>query len=486
MDLRSLMNPVVSDGQAQAQSQLHLQTPQRTLSLAQPLTYNTHSSPIQQILPRTTSLPAQATHYRRESSLSVSPKTMPPPAPVPFQTPSPVMSRKRSLSISDSQHTPQPVAKKRKYDPKSPPPWARRERDGYRFVLTARSVPLIENSSVTAQPNHQASAPPSAAVPTQINSHLGTPPEHCYEPRLDNNEPYNDLERQICDFLFQNVVSADWRFNSPTKVEIEAKLGSIKDWNDERSRLRLPILNDVVLDPQAPRPKFESSMKFDQHARLNQYLNNAVAQSKRPGRKEIKYNHLHETDYFYEIPHHALQFIDPYIMSVHNQSGRKGAPRLRVTRNNKTNEITAVIIKTRLQDMEVRCPNDEFDFRISVSLETPWTREGWQQFPEHLDHGVRTTRNKDRLSYQHQGFSVDLTQVTPFAREGEKPEKLHELEIEMDVDKLMDEGFKNLNNQPNEYTDLIHVFVNNIKVVNRAAKATPAPLPQQQPQGPLR
>jgi polynucleotide 5'-triphosphatase len=315
-----------------------------------------------------------------------------------------------------------------------------------------------------------------------MNSHPSIPPELRYEPCLDNIEPYNDMERQICDFLFQNVVNVDWRFASPTKVEVEAKLGSIKDWNDDNARLRLPILTDVVLDPQA-RSKFESSMKLDQHARLNKYLNSAVQQSQRPDRKPIEYKHLRETDYFYDIPQMALHLLDPLVLDIHNRSGRKGAPRLRVTRDNVTDKITAVIVKTRLQDMEVRCPNDEFDFRVSISLETQWIHQGYEQFPEHLDHGVRTTRSKDRLSYRHQGFLVDLTQVTPFHRPGEKPDRIHELEIEMDVDKLMEEGYKNLNNQPNQYTDLVHVFLNNVKVVTRAAKAPPA---QQQQGGPPR
>lgn len=496
MDLRSMLNPV-GDGaaaaaaaQAQAQAQPLLKTPQRTVSLAHPLPYNSHSPPplagkIQ--LPRTTSLPAQVTHYRRESTASVSPKTMPPPAPLQYQTPSPVMSRKRSLSISDHQHTPQPVAKKRKYDPKSPPPWARRERDGHRFVLTPRSKPTsTANHSVTPQPlppsqssQKQASAPPPVTPAVPMNSHSNAPPELSFEPSLDNLEPYNDMERQICDFLFQYIIAQDWHFNSPTKVEVEAKLGSIKDWNDPGARLRLPILTDVVLDPSGPRPKFESSMKTDQHARLNKYLNNVTQQSQRPDRRAIQYKHTRETDYFYEIPQMAIHLVDPVVLEWHNRSGKRGAPRLRVTRNNATSEISAVIIKTRIQDIEIRCPADEFDFRVSISLETQWPHPGWDQFPENLDHGVRTTRNKDRLSYRHQGFLVDLTQVTPFSRQGEKVDKVHELEIEMDVERLIDEGYKNLHNQPNEYEKLVHVFLNNVKVVNRAAKA---PV-QQQPQG---
>lgn len=402
------------------------------------------------------------------------------------------MSRKRSLSISDHQHTPQPVIKRRKYDPKSPPPWARRERDGHRFVLTPRSEPSAiitpqPQASIPQQNNvqvKQGSAPP--ATPTPAAQHNSHPPQHPhappqpqgqtepgFEPSLDNVEPYNDMERQVCDFLFQHIIAPDLRFNSNTKIEIEAKLGSIKDWERPGERLRLPILTDVVLDPQVRRAQFESSMKTDQHARLNKYLNSVTQQSQRPGRVPIQYKHTRETDYFYDIPQGALHLIDPVVLEFHNRTGARGAPRLRVTRDNASEAITAVIIKTRVANIEIRCPNDDFDFRVSISLETQWQGDNWQSFPEHLDQGVRTTRSKDRLSYRHQGFLVDLTQVTPFARQGEKAEKVHELEIEMDTDRLIGEGYRNARGEVNEYEKLVHVFLNNVKVVNRAAKAGP-------------
>jgi hypothetical protein len=280
------------------------------------------------------------------------------------------------------------------------------------------------------------------------------------------------MERQVCDFLFQNIVLQDWQLSKNTKIEVEAKLGSLKDAQNPAVRWHLPILTDVVLGNHEGLTRFESSMKTDQHARLNKYLNMVTQQSQRPGRRPIKYTHTRETDFFYDIPQAAMHLIDPAVQEWQARLGRRGAPRLRVTRDNSTDKIMAVIIKTRIADLEIRCPADEFDFRVSISLETNWAHP-WEQFPEHLDHGVRTTRNKDRLSYQHQGFLVDLTQVTPFSRQGEKVEKLHELEIEMDVERLQMEGERNLQNLPNEFERLVQVFLNNVKVVNRAAKAVP-------------
>jgi hypothetical protein len=343
-------------------------------------------------------------------------------------------------------------------------------------------------NNITTQPQikqEQVSVKQEQRGPLPAQHHAMPPnghqpaPQHLagsLEPSLDSFEPYNDMERQICDFLFANIIQPDLQsqFNQHTKVEIEAKLGSLQDYSNPAERLRLPIMTDVILAPTASKPRFESSMRTDQHKYLNKYLNDALAQSQRPGRQKIIYKHTRETDYFYEIPTRAYDLIDPAVLHYINATGKKSAPRLRVTRDNATNAITAIIIKTRIADLEMRCPRDEFDVRISISLETNWVHPGWESFSEHLDAGVRTQRGKDRLSYQHQGFLVDLTQVTPF---GAAAQKIHELEIEMDVNRLMEEGRKNAAGMENEYEKLVHVFLNNIKVVNRAAK--PASLPAQ-------
>jgi hypothetical protein len=88
--------------------------------------------------------------------------------------------------------------------------------------------------------------------------------------------------------------------------------------------------------------------------------------------------------------------------------------------------------------------------------------------PEHTERGVPQTRVKDRLSYRHQGFQVDLTQVTLLSN---PQSKAHELEIEIDTDRLIAEGRKVQEGRPNEYEKLVSVFLNNVKVINRAAKA---------------
>ena len=72
---------------------------------------------------------------------------------------------------------------------------------------------------------------------------------------------------------------------------------------------------------------------------------------------------------------------------------------------------------------------------------------------------------KDRLSYSHQAYQIDLTQVTDGGGGGDKT---HELEVEVSSAevrkqmKLLQEG------KENELERLIKVFLDNVKVLSRA------------------
>ena len=69
------------------------------------------------------------------------------------------------------------------------------------------------------------------------------------------------------------------------------------------------------------------------------------------------------------------------------------------------------------------------------------------------------TRHKDRISYSHQLFQIDLTQVT----QGNGP-VMHELEIEFkDARVLLAEGLKDQREEPNRYLEIVQCFLNNIR-----------------------
>lgn len=75
------------------------------------------------------------------------------------------------------------------------------------------------------------------------------------------------------------------------------------------------------------------------------------------------------------------------------------------------------------------------------------------------------TREKDRITYTHQSFQVDLTQVlTPSNNpKNSNPNVTHELEVEFrNARELLLEGRKEEVGEENCYLDLVQVFLNNI------------------------
>ena len=122
----------------------------------------------------------------------------------------------------------------------------------------------------------------------------------------------------------------------------------------------------------------------------------------------MDYVHTHERDRFYELPANALATlplsIRPYINNRHKI-------KVRVTTNQKTGELIAKIVKVRIADMEVYSPRTAFDWRLSVNMEMSYDGDVEGLTEVHED-GKKPDRNKDRMSYSHLAYRIDLTQVT--------------------------------------------------------------------------
>ena len=124
-------------------------------------------------------------------------------------------------------------------------------------VANAPAAPL---PSVTAAPTTTAVG---TARPQQVGS-LGP-----WEPSITGFIPYEELTKQLCDFLFQHVVvrtdvavdaSGSVSAGPGTIIEIEAKLGHVID-QDRRERLVLPVLTESVINRESRlRTSFESNM----------------------------------------------------------------------------------------------------------------------------------------------------------------------------------------------------------------------------------
>lgn len=99
-------------------------------------------------------------------------------------------------------------------------------------------------------------------------------------------------------------------------------------------------------------------------------------------------------------------------MSGQQGGGRRNV-RVRVSRDQKTNAVVGKIIKARVADLDLHIPTCPMDCRISVNLEMEW--DGPIEELDELAARQREKqpdRNKDRMTYTHGHYQVDLTQVT--------------------------------------------------------------------------
>lgn len=395
-------------------------------------------------------------------------------------TESPVAnSRKRSLESATSENSQQPPPpKRRKHE--TPPVWAQRfDRSkekvytGPRLAMPLRSQPAAPSATI------QRSVTPADIkiehkTEQKVNGRQPTPPAgpdrswqqelpRGWEPNFDTIVPHNDIVMEIADRIFDNIVECPFQLPEGSKWEIEAKLGHLIDQNTGE-RLILPIRSECVLDPGwvPGNVRFDSKMSMAQHKALNVYLNQETGKSQQR-RERISYKHVVEVDTFYELPPAKMAQLPPVLQRFRDRKPQF-SPRVRVTTDARTGQVKEKIIKFRIEDLEVLCPRrpDQCDYRISISLEYQYPHET-KELIEAKEHGIAQNRRKDRMSYAHQFVQLDLTQV-----KGEFGEASHEMEVELLPEKVLEEGWKAKNEQPNRYEALIGTFLNYVRALSRA------------------
>jgi len=256
-------------------------------------------------------------------------------------------------------------------------------------------------------------------------------------------EPLDEFIKEVADFIHHMIMT---RPDYPgAKIEVEAKIGVLRD-RTTGQRLALPVCVETIVVPDLD-VRFESNMTSQQHKHYNSMLNEL---KERPPQSTtpLSYQHLYLIDSFY-----------PYEGSEREK--------LRVTRNGQTGAVVECMRKIRLGDLNIYSPRRAVDWRVSVNLEVP---------VQHPVGSASHMRKKDRMSYAHEEFVIDLTQVTANVASNAQAQVLHELEIEIArPDFVLATAVRRFDTSVPEhersaFDELIRAFVNNARVLTRNAE----------------
>ncbi|KAL4922513.1 CYTH-like domain-containing protein [Aspergillus aurantiobrunneus] len=348
-------------------------------------------------------------------------------------------------------------------------PWLARQQAVSQAVPTTklkREDSIMNDQPASSQPS-QLSQPPEPHLKS-----LGP-----WEPSITGFIPHEEITKIVCDFLFQHVVLRNDAMAGPAGasavgqgaiIEVEAKLGQLIDL-DRGERLQLPILSESIISRDNPRIRtsFESNMSQAQHRAMNNFLNEAVKGSMpqaNPGRIPLSYAHKKERDSFYQV---SPSDLPPLIRQNLNPRHK---PRVRVTVDQRTGEVLAKIVKCRVADLDVHSPRTCVDWRVSVNLEMNYEGDISHLPPADTGRGAGD-RNKDRMSYRHLAYQVDLTQVAR-SEPSAKGEFEHELEVEVSAAEIRRQGQLAMSGDTsNQYEDLVKGLLDNIRVLARAVPA---------------
>ncbi|KAM0717717.1 hypothetical protein Q7P37_007569 [Cladosporium fusiforme] len=405
-------------------------------------------------------------------------------------------SRKRPASSGLASEPPMKREKKRKYVQR--PIWATLSRsnpnyDGTNGLNAQNGKPPIRQQTQQQQqrpPQQQARATPQPAAMPQSHqrpngaSHTNGATAHAsqdqpldedlmlarsilgpWEKSIKRNVPTPSVLRLVQDWFWTTLEANADIGNDPRTgtIEIEAKIGTLVR-SGEQDRARFEAMNMQILNPTSNKNfRFESRMEEPEHKAMNEFLNAATQASMEPGRVPVQYEHLYQTDTFAKLSPAGLASLPRALQQRNALAGRE--LRLRTSRNSKTGAVLAHIIKVPLGNLHIANPLDPYDCRISINLEVNLDQPGLH--PDDLIEHERAPppeRRKDRLSYKHLAYSIDLTRIDSA---GVAPK--YELELEVDANVLREQIARIKGGQASAYSSVVSGFLDNATFLMRQA-----------------
>ncbi|KAI7602307.1 hypothetical protein KC343_g14894, partial [Hortaea werneckii] len=267
-------------------------------------------------------------------------------------------------------------------------------------------------------------------------------------------------------------------------IEIEAKIGKLIDKRQD-VRIKLPISTATIVEETWLREnaRFESQMDENEHKVMNGFLNTAIQESRNnPGRVPMQYKHPKETDTFLPLSNAGYAALPPAFHQQRRLQKGQGL-KLRTTINNETNQVTARVVKSHVADIHIYNPNYDYDCRITINLEANLNRPDLAPFENLVEtspsaaadpsqptfkrdlHNAIPDRKKDRLSYSHLAYSIDLTRVDV------RGIAKYELELEVDAQVLRQQIAAINARQPSGYQAVVSGFLDNAMFLMRQRTA---------------
>jgi hypothetical protein len=303
--------------------------------------------------------------------------------------------------------------------------------------------------------NRKGSAAPEEERQSSRSSN-GETPKFKYEPSYMGIRVPSDMHMKLCQFVRHHLLG-DGPYAGQEGLEIEAKLGQLV-WKESGGRMDFPLITAAMLTPGDPAKlpfRFVADMSKRQHKAFNEHLNAQVQDRARPGR--IQYKHTKSTDRTYGAPTHG------------SAVGR--GRNVRVTTDDKTGAVLETISKETLDSLNIYCPDAPFDIRISVNMEHRHPLPANYQKGDAAIHGER---RKDRLTYTHQHYQVDLTQVMAAGSgtmQGRPMQTTHELEVEVsNMDELRRQARNEADQMPNHFEAMVDSFLGSVIQLTRVAR----------------
>ncbi|KAF2858737.1 mRNA triphosphatase CET1 [Piedraia hortae CBS 480.64] len=238
-----------------------------------------------------------------------------------------------------------------------------------------------------------------------------------WEKSIKWNTAYPDLDREVTDWLSFHLSNFNGIGYDPTQgaIEIEAKLGHLID-RGTNERIQFPVRNMTVLEQMwFESDRFECRLTESQHAfeAGNAFLNQMTRESHTEGRVPLEYSHPRSQDVFHPLSARGRELLPAAFRNL-NLHGRD--LNLRTTTDVKTGIVTARIVKINLAHMHIYSPHSNYDARISINLEVDLNRPELEPFTDLVEapsaeRPAQPARNKDRCSYKHLAYQIDLTRV---------------------------------------------------------------------------